>query len=730
MSPLASLFGSMILALYNFATHYGQGNYHDHTSTGDMSRLSDFGRILNGKYSDKWIVTTATATPNDNVKFLAQIPGWKVVVVGDRKSPSEWSHKDCVYLGPKDQTLLGFSTAPHLPKDSYARKNIGYLYAIAHGARVIYETDEYHRPTRNLTEFILTPNTTGLLYDGINLFNPYNHFGQPTLWPRGYPLSSVGDNASLSYILDDWTTPSIQQGLVNGSPEVDAIVQLTRTRKHLAPNITFDAVAPPAFVPSGVFSTLNSYNTLFTYDAFWALLLPTTIPSFVSDIWRGYWAQRLLWEMGGGTGFFPPNSFQEHNNETNLADAILEHDMYFKSETLLEFLRNWNCNPRDSFFDCVIALSDEMAREKFWRKADAEIIRHWLQDLKTMGYKEPKRIPYSRRKQHTRKRHGKRRTSSLTNVQFVPEVQVPPGVDITASSELLHHHLAKVNKLCPRLDIRPPHGIHTTFNDIVLVVILRDPTHYDNIRTYEALYGFQFTHIVYCGAKFNKIYKTSTEKVTIVEMDVHKGAFAQKCLIKTMEMNYRAGGYLMVSDDTLLHVWTLGVLPRDKIWFIQPVSKRTSSPRVRYQSRTNSKSFMKAMIDLERTNKTMYTTFKRRLGDNRNYASDDIYLSQVSDIVYVPQSYKSEFLFFARLLTRYGLPAEITIPTAISGIEDQRSVYYLDGHHVTRGEGSALRQQFHKNFNYIHPVQIGQVMKTVEGVRFFCKTFIPLALES
>ncbi|XP_046549461.1 probable glycosyltransferase STELLO1 [Haliotis rubra] len=697
----------------------------------DNRRLPDSGRILNGKFSDKWIVTTATAAPNDNVKFLAQIPGWKVVVVGDRKSPSQWSHKGCVYLGPKDQTLLGFSTAPHLPRDSYARKNIGYLYAIAHGAKVIYETDDNHRPTGNLTEFILKPNTTGLRYGGINMFNPYNHFGQPTVWPRGYPLSSVGDNASLSYVLDDWTTPSIQQGLVNGSPEVDAIVQLTRTRKHLAPNITFDVIAPPAFVPSGVFSTLNSYNTLFTYNAFWALLIPTTIPSFVSDIWRGYWAQRLLWEMGGSIGFFPPNSFQEHNNETNLADANLEHEMYFKSEKLLEFLRNWNCNPRNSFFDCVIALSDDMARQKFWRKADAEIIRHWLQDLRTMGYEEPKRIPYSKRKQHTHTRHRKRRKSSPTNVQFVPEVQVPPGVDATASSELLHHYLANVNQICPRLDIRPPRGTHTTFSSIVLIIVLKEPGHYGNVRTYEALYGFQFTHIVYCGAKFNKIYKTPTLKVTTVEVDVHKGTFAQNCLIKTMEMNYGAGGYLLVSEDTLLHVWTLGVLPQDRIWFIKPVSQDTSrSPRYKYQSRINARSFMKAMIELEQTNKTMYTAFKRRLGDNRNHARDDTYISQVSDIVYVPQRYKLEFMFLSNLLTRNGLPVEITIPTVISGIEDQRNVYYLDGRHVTRAQGSALQQQFHKNFNYIHPVQIGQVMKTAEGVEFFCKTFIPLALGS
>jgi hypothetical protein len=36
----------------------------------------------------------------------------------------------------------GFATEALLPTHSYTRKNIGYLYAIAHGAQRIYETDD------------------------------------------------------------------------------------------------------------------------------------------------------------------------------------------------------------------------------------------------------------------------------------------------------------------------------------------------------------------------------------------------------------------------------------------------------------------------------------------------------------------------------------------------------------------------------------------------------------
>lgn len=39
---------------------------------------------------DKWIVLTTINPPTEDVKKLAAIPDWKVVVVGDTKSPKDW----------------------------------------------------------------------------------------------------------------------------------------------------------------------------------------------------------------------------------------------------------------------------------------------------------------------------------------------------------------------------------------------------------------------------------------------------------------------------------------------------------------------------------------------------------------------------------------------------------------------------------------------------------------
>jgi len=40
--------------------------------------------------ADKWVVITTIRSPTDAVRMLADQPGWKMVVVGDRKTPNAW----------------------------------------------------------------------------------------------------------------------------------------------------------------------------------------------------------------------------------------------------------------------------------------------------------------------------------------------------------------------------------------------------------------------------------------------------------------------------------------------------------------------------------------------------------------------------------------------------------------------------------------------------------------
>lgn len=59
-----------------------------------------------------------------------------------KKTPHDWYWPNCVYLSSEKQVELNYRITKLLPWNYYCRKAIGYLYAIQHGARIIYDTDD------------------------------------------------------------------------------------------------------------------------------------------------------------------------------------------------------------------------------------------------------------------------------------------------------------------------------------------------------------------------------------------------------------------------------------------------------------------------------------------------------------------------------------------------------------------------------------------------------------
>jgi len=104
--------------------------------------ILQFSFLIAGDQISKWIVVTTIHYPTESLKKLATLPDWHLVVVADKKTPSDWSLNNCEFLSVERQLALNYKIIPLLPWNHYSRKNIGYLYAIEHGAKVIYDTDD------------------------------------------------------------------------------------------------------------------------------------------------------------------------------------------------------------------------------------------------------------------------------------------------------------------------------------------------------------------------------------------------------------------------------------------------------------------------------------------------------------------------------------------------------------------------------------------------------------
>ncbi|CAK0812055.1 unnamed protein product, partial [Prorocentrum cordatum] len=247
-----------------------------------------------------------------------------------------------------------------VPWRHFGRKNVGFLYAIAHGARVIYDTDDDNRlkaleiPIAGLNASSVEPLQGVPLKAAIpvvepgpgrTLLNPYPFF-RPTcghLWPRGYPLDQVRNRADENLTLSAVTLarpPAVQQYLADEDPDVDAIFRLTRPLPCFFQGLP-EGVPKLLAVPPQLFLPYNAQATVHLYDGFWGLLLPVTVHGRVSDIWRAYLAQRLLWDVGQVVSFQEAHVVHDRVAHDYLKDFQSEQDLYLKAAALVAFLSQW-----------------------------------------------------------------------------------------------------------------------------------------------------------------------------------------------------------------------------------------------------------------------------------------------------------------------------------------------------------------------------------------------------
>ena len=160
-------------------------------------------------YSKKWVVFTTNKKPSKYVKRLIDKSinqTWKILIIEreEKNISSKWTKfiketktNNTIFLSLEDQNNLGYQTTKYIPNNSYARKNIGYLYAIQHGAEEIFDTDDNIYFKNNPSIFLKTNLTGYRLFYANNIshmINPFSYFGRPDIWPRGFKYKDIKEN--------------------------------------------------------------------------------------------------------------------------------------------------------------------------------------------------------------------------------------------------------------------------------------------------------------------------------------------------------------------------------------------------------------------------------------------------------------------------------------------------------------------------------------------------------
>ncbi|WIA44393.1 hypothetical protein OEZ86_007162 [Tetradesmus obliquus] len=300
-----------------------------------------------GTPSGKWAVCTTIFEPSQAIVRAVALSGWSVVVVGDKSGAAfNLTAPNLVFLDVTAQQQMadaygGFTAL--LPWKHFGRKNIGYLYAITHGAHTIWDFDDDNILKQGIEPALPSRKVFHVAVDNSSCeaFNPYPYMGGPAYadpsmpqsWPRGFPLQLIRKPCSATLLSGDASNVAVVQSLADHDPDVDGIYRLTRG-------------VPFEFHP----------------DSDTTVVLPC--------------------------GVLAPWNAQLRSPHNYLADMQAEEDLYYKSGQLVTFLRQW-AGSASTLPGRAEELMIELYERGYLGLQDVQLTQQWLLALAHAGYQFP-----------------------------------------------------------------------------------------------------------------------------------------------------------------------------------------------------------------------------------------------------------------------------------------------------------------------------------------------------
>jgi hypothetical protein len=292
---------------------------------------------------NKFIVTTTINKPTEaTLKYckLANEKNWKLIIVGDTKTPHEEyirlnkTFGQCVeYLTPEFQTSEYKDISDVIGWKTIQRRNVGFIHANKNGAEIVATVDDDNIPYDNWgDEIYLNKEVEVDLYENtsVNVFDPLSVTNNNTLWHRGYPIEYLNVKNNVLYKGKTKVMPLIQSDLWDGDPDIDAMARLS-----FKPMVKFDTTKPFASLQISPFNSQNTFihKLALKHYAVWPYI------GRMDDIWGGYYVQKML---GTGSVIYNKATVYQDRNKQDLI-RNLENEIIGYRNTL-EFIKDTNIN--------------------------------------------------------------------------------------------------------------------------------------------------------------------------------------------------------------------------------------------------------------------------------------------------------------------------------------------------------------------------------------------------
>jgi hypothetical protein len=286
---------------------------------------------------EKCVIITTINKPTEAILKHINNVDYDVIIVGDNKTPDDYKNLRCIYLDIPSQKKLFPELSELIPYNHYCRKNLGYLYAVKKGYKIIYETDDDNIPYDNFDN-ILKFNNLQMITEQNNIWiNIFKYFtNNAYIWPRGFPLTLLKNEPN--YLIKDTDkTPSIINGLVENDPDVDSLFRIICNHQD---SIRWEK-NKHILINNKNMCVFNTQNTFWLNpQLFISLLIPCSVSFRYCDILRGIINNIILKQTNNYMSYSSPNVTQKRNEHNLISDFKSEYEMYIHNENILNFIEN------------------------------------------------------------------------------------------------------------------------------------------------------------------------------------------------------------------------------------------------------------------------------------------------------------------------------------------------------------------------------------------------------
>jgi len=296
---------------------------------------------------NKVIVSTSIHKPTEAILKFDAMEDWRLVVIGDLKTPKDYKLERGIYVTPEMQERYDPALSEAIGWNSIQRRNFGLLWAQDMNADVVAVVDDDNIPLEGWGKDLLIGKETVVDFYHVSqpAFDPVGATNYKHLWHRGFPLQLLPQR-DYSKKSRETIIADVQADFWNGDPDIDAFCRM----EH-APECVFDEAYFP--MAANKLAPFDSQNTFISGKLLTHYFIFPHIGR-MDDIWAAFYVQA---KAGARVVFGKPSVYQARNVHDLVKDMKDEYPGY---ENSLRIVQELPGNP-----DAILKYLPERSRKAF-----------------------------------------------------------------------------------------------------------------------------------------------------------------------------------------------------------------------------------------------------------------------------------------------------------------------------------------------------------------------------